>query len=894
MEEHEQVELRVIENLLAGTKVGPASLSRTCAGLLVEAVGCLRTRKDHNDQVTSTYFVLIAHLFLEQIDRDEPPGPEIGALRSVMSDVRLDRLRVDDLLEEYFISTPRVSVPGKVKLDESQEARLGPGLLAVLNDLAGRGSIVTSDQLVGALFQDERTGVFRRMRSGPLKPDIALESAAVRIENTQPGAISEAPLAAGPETELEGDRAASDNQKRRPRRGQHARMIREAASEELGLGIDRYALALATILRTAEGEFNFALFGRWGSGKTTLTSLLRPLLENPAAYRAATLSPPNATYASRRYKTVVHNAWKYRNPPESWVFLYKSLASVAACSSGWYGRSMLALRAVIERCGFGGMFLALTLLAVSAIPLGLKLQAVIFVCSLLGFMSVIYLVAVTAGVNKKVKDLFLKNLVLVGREENLGMLALIGDDVRFLLSAWTASPKRARMHAHRLWKVGAPFLCVCTVSAIWAFGLAYSSHHGIFPHGAWTIDWHGLFAVDTASYGPYAHWTIWLVWTIAAFFMLVLPHFGLDERPDRILLIIDDLDRCTPIEMLGVIESVRLLLDDPVTNARMQVLMLVDETVLNHAIALRYESMIVERSASLAYAGETASRSATEEIIAEQTEKLFACYLRLPKLSREDVSELVRKLAGHENEVIRRRREVEAERERRKAEIAAESELKEKRLAADRAEERYARVREGVPRELHDIDAPSNRQPSVMRNMRMGGEPLPPMPHEKAARERANEPIREHNARIASQTPQQRLDERPDVVNERDQAKAAAEEAVRRLATMKRDAVAAAATAQPVELPFEQTDVRFSDKEVSILEEFAPGYFQKIRRLPSPRSIRALIFKIQLARLLLNLRNQDEEDHSLPKLLQAFDAAAEPGSEVPSESVAVAVARQVT
>ena len=74
-------------------------------------------------------------------------------------------------------------------------------------------------------------------------------------------------------------------------------MIREAAVGELALGVQDYALALATILRAASGEFSFALFGRWGSGKTTLTKQLEPLLEDAQVYRSASSAAQGTPYA---------------------------------------------------------------------------------------------------------------------------------------------------------------------------------------------------------------------------------------------------------------------------------------------------------------------------------------------------------------------------------------------------------------------------------------------------------------------------------------------------------------------------------------------------------------------------------------------------------------------
>ena len=131
--------------------------------------------------------------------------------------------------------------------------------------------------------------------------------------------------------------------------GRHPKIVREASLDELGLNVGDYANALATILRVSEGEFSFALFGKWGSGKTTLLKLLTPILEDPSEYRKNVLTPATETYADLRYKVVVHNAWKYRSPPEAWIYLYKSLATAVAGSTGPLERWALALRAATGR-----------------------------------------------------------------------------------------------------------------------------------------------------------------------------------------------------------------------------------------------------------------------------------------------------------------------------------------------------------------------------------------------------------------------------------------------------------------------------------------------------------------------------------------------------------------
>ncbi|MET4121079.1 hypothetical protein ABIB85_007509 [Bradyrhizobium sp. JR1.5] len=99
---------------------------------------------------------------------------------------------------------------------------------------------------------------------------------------------------------------------------------------------------------------------------------------------------------------------------------------------------------------------------------------------------------------------------------------------------------------------------------------------------------------------------------------------------------------------------------------------------------------------------------------------------------------------------------------------------------------------------------------------------------------------------------------------------------------------------KPTEAPFETGDVRFSDEEIERLCGFMPGYFRSIKRRPSPRSIKALLFKLQLARLLMQLRYPEgrDEEARLNELLKAFTLEAV-NAPRENESAHTLIARQV-
>src|SRR5207344_591342 len=55
----------------------------------------------------------------------------------------------------------------------------------------------------------------------------------------------------------------------------------------------------------------------------------------------------------------------------------------------------------------------------------------------------------------------------------------------------------------------------------------------------------------------------------------------------KAFLVVDDLDRCEPIQMIAVIESIRLFLDQGTMSKRLQVAMLLDKTVLENGLINR-------------------------------------------------------------------------------------------------------------------------------------------------------------------------------------------------------------------------------------------------------------------------------------------------------------------
>jgi energy-coupling factor transporter ATP-binding protein EcfA2 len=811
-EQKQRVEYR-LGQILTAWDHGELTVSPICAHVILESASALKAKKAAKKVLSSSTVFLTAMIFSARLadeglpDMDAAEHDEQARLRAWGAALRDDYSEVmDSMVAEFFATRPQPtrSVFENIASGPPPGIKLGPGLARTLDAAAGPRALDTPTLLL-RLARDEGSEIARRLREKQAQDITAL------LEAPPSPAVQEI-----------------------PRGWRHTHMFREAEEDELVLGVKDYAMAIATVLRTAKGEFTFALLGRWGSGKTTLTTQLAPLLCDARHYRKAigVSDEIEDSWARRSYRAVKHNAWKYRSPPEAWVYAYKSLADEAARDFGPIGRLLLALRTSVHRRGMWPITGALFMLALLALPLTAKLQLLIFAVSVAGFSAMLYLGAVSTSVSGKVKALFAKHLRLTQVDERLGMLALVGDDVRALLAGWTRGLKEDSDDRQRPdlppGRLVLPVLAILVVALVWAVGLSWSDlpvpkdSSGkilaeLIPH-PWA---QAIGPLQNAKPGPASlgQWLVFALWLLLALAMLALPWLALWGRPNRILLVIDDLDRCTASEMLNVIEAMKLLVDDPMVNRRLQVLMLVDESVLNHAIAIRYAAMIKDRAADFeGDAQRTAREMARDEIIAEQNEKLFACHLRLAPMNEKDIEEVVTSLADRE-------------------------------------------LRES-PGERNPAQGPGGEGGYISSDplVQMVGEGL--VPPQVAARN-AEAEARDWERRQVSDQEVVR-----DELNE--------------------------GLGEGSASDLEDAEVRFTASEIEDLRLQVPAYLKALKRRPSPRAIRILLFKIQLCRLLLQLRYPREPgERTVARILAAFKEASETPVQVGLERATLAIARQV-
>ena len=396
---------------------------------------------------------------------------------------------------------------------------------------------------------------------------------------------------------------------------------RKASPDERCLDVHSYANVLSTFFKKAkgDGEFCFGLFGHWGRGKTYLMEMVKDELEDDN---------------DCPYEIIFFSAWKYRTTPEAWIHLYETFAKHLTDTKNWFSLLPSLVRAGIIRYGFWGIIISILIFGISILSLGEKVKEVLLpLYSVIGIAGIFLCVRMYFGF-RRIGSTLRRYITLSRHGDKLGLQELIGKDLKSLIIGWIPLNK---------FKIQFSLLsCFYLIAAGWvAFVL--------FPDKPQELTaWR-----DLVKYLPYTFsylvFLLWLVVVICGALYVVLG----GRKTKQILLVIDDLDRCRPEQMLEIMESLKLLLEDKEIHERIQVVMLVDEEMLRHAIERKFEAFIKSKNTK---AVEDNSKDVLNQIAHEHIEKLFACYLRLPELSHDEVSEVTKKyleLSGSIREPIR-------------------------------------------------------------------------------------------------------------------------------------------------------------------------------------------------------------------------------------------------
>ncbi|MBL9186758.1 MAG: hypothetical protein JNK23_04720 [Opitutaceae bacterium] len=364
---------------------------------------------------------------------------------------------------------------------------------------------------------------------------------------------------------------------------------RETESAEAALRVDDYAEVLATIYTQAgPGEFSLAIFGHWGRGKTFLMRRLKRRL------------------AQDKYETVHFSAWKYPTTPEVWVHLYETLAE-RVCAGSSFVRIPRLIRTGIARHGSWPIIAALAAMALSLTPkiwlASVVAESVVDLIRVAGLGGAVWLVIFVLGV-RRTRDRLVRDYMTATRHiEKLGLQGTIGRDLRALLDGWMP----LKLGVSR-WGIGIYFAV-----AAW---ICYTAHLW-FEHS-----WFQAAGVPDLR----------LPIGIAISVFLPVWVFFPWKKPARVLLVIDDLDRCTTAQLLHVVESLKLLTEDDVVSRRIQVAALVDEDIFEHAVLKKHGDL---------KKAHCAKRFDQARVIRENREKLFTAHLRLPPLEPTELKEVL-------------------------------------------------------------------------------------------------------------------------------------------------------------------------------------------------------------------------------------------------------------
>jgi hypothetical protein len=394
--------------------------------------------------------------------------------------------------------------------------------------------------------------------------------------------------------------------------GDHSEYRRDANELEECLSLSKYVGVLARFFASTREDVCFGLFGHWGRGKTHLIRRVGEQLAN-----------------DHKYQVVRFSAWKYRTNPELWIHLYQTMASAMRCGD-FFVRLFVPFRAGLSQHGNWPIVLSLFSLAIALVPMREKYWFAQVCLQLLGIAGIIYLFFLYLHV-KRFGLRLSTYLQVADHSQKLGLQATIGDDLKALLMGWL--PKFE-------W-IPSPFLqanswksTIAKISWLGVFcylGLATWIFFLLAPEEIGKTHLPLIGKVDTSI----PIWLIPIIQRIWLVFAFIFPAAALllARGPSRILLVVDDLDRCPPEQILEIIESIMLLLDDYEIQRRLQVAILVEEAAVHHAIVEKYRYLWYDSANSR-------SNEIRARVIQENIEKLFLVHLRLEPLNTAEIVEV--------------------------------------------------------------------------------------------------------------------------------------------------------------------------------------------------------------------------------------------------------------
>lgn len=178
------------------------------------------------------------------------------------------------------------------------------------------------------------------------------------------------------------------------------------------LNANEYAEVITKLFINADEDFNFALLGDWGRGKTFLMELVSQRLASK----------------ENNYETVFFNAWKYKTRPQVWAHLFKTVKGTSSFLSpiSLLDNIISTIRFGIVKNGYPPFIILFITLILKTIPL---LDKIKWLTEVFNWGSIVLTLSLAISVFRVVPKL----LVIPSHNENLGLQEVIGKDLKDLI-----------------------------------------------------------------------------------------------------------------------------------------------------------------------------------------------------------------------------------------------------------------------------------------------------------------------------------------------------------------------------------------------------------------------------------------------------------------------------
>jgi len=357
------------------------------------------------------------------------------------------------------------------------------------------------------------------------------------------------------------------------------------------MGVSELANDLAEVIDSLPDEKGqmVGIFGKWGRGKSFL---LRELWNN--------LKDKETNYIRLDY-----HAWKYQETPASWAYLYEIF------SKEYLGKKNLTYYYKLfklnrKRHGIWPIirFLFLIILFVSVsfcIPALLKKYPEInkwyikvSAFSLLGISFLTIINALYKEFRVKALDLIKKYSYKNSFKENMGLQADIQDELIKLLKVWVPESKDSKENRK------------ITIN-------------DLIPAGFTKLE-KDKTIIEIKEFLP-----VW--WRHRK------------PRKQKVILFVEDIDRCTEERIIQNIDALRVLLEEEEIAKRIIIVTAIDERILKNAIEIKYKAILQDK---------LQLKKKMKELVSEYLDKLFISAVKLGELIKEQKDQYFSELIKQE------------------------------------------------------------------------------------------------------------------------------------------------------------------------------------------------------------------------------------------------------